>query len=751
MAYKTNETFDIKFTVKKILKRFDDGKKFVRINKITSNSYVGILPREIDATGYFYNISEGDVFEAEGNFYLDQTGYHILLTNTPKLKLPSNVKEFARVIERNTKTISKNTAIRIVDSLGINIIDIINENPNCLDHVSHLKQTQKEELINWCQDSRFINDLYIYIDSIGLPAKLGTKIYEKFGRSAIYKMETNPYYLSNDGDISFHIADRIAYKSDKVLWDDHKRLLAAVLAFMKYKIDSTGSTVVKRDNFFEELNAYILKFGSYGIDAIGKDERKQSEGFSVNEISLAINLLINKKQFVDIVQDDIHYVGIKKTYEEEKKLSTFVKNKVKTSSSLSLSKDMISSFLNENNISLSNLQREAVEMALNNPISILTGGPGTGKTYTINAIVKVVEKFFPFKRISLLAPTGKAASRMREVTGKEAKTIHSALNISVYNKTVKKEFVMDGDFIIIDEASMISESLMLQVLGHIKKDATVLLVGDSNQLPSVAPGNVLFDFIHSNIITTIELNEIFRQSSTSDIVINAHKIKNKETDIVLNKGQTKFLSCENEYETEDMVLKTIQTLCKDKKVLIEDILCLTPVHATTVGTDALNRSIQEMLNPRRDDEPVLTINEQLEFRIGDRVIHTVNNSSLGVKNGDLGTIIDIDLTRTKPKMVVKMDNYEEDVVYNNGTIKQLELAYALTVHKSQGSEASYVIMPFVNSPSHKNMLNNQLIYTALTRAKHQFIGIGSSELLKKGILKENLKQRETGLLSLLKD
>lgn len=751
MAYKTDIIFDIKFTVKKILKTYEDGNRFLRINKISSTAYEDPLPREINASGNFYNISEGDVFEADAMFTLDNSGYQIRLLTIPKMVLPANVKELARMIEDHNPSITKSAAIKIVDTLGINIIEEVNEDPSCVEQVPRLKEKQKLELIDWCQNNQFVGDLLLYIDSIGLPAKIGTKIYEKFGRSSIHKIETNPYYLSNGGDISFAVADKIAFNNDKILWDDHRRLVAAVLSFMKYRIDSTGSTVVSRDDFLQDLNAYIIRNGSFGIDARGKEGRKHSDGFTSNEINLAINLLINKKQFVEVIQEGVSFIGLKTTSDEEKKLATATEKLLKNTTRYSVSKEKIEEVLTKQNLSLSSLQKSAVEMAFSNPLSILTGGPGTGKTYTINAIVKVFETCFPTKFISLLAPTGKAASRMREVTGKQAKTIHSALNISVFDRAVKKDFIMEGDFIIIDEASMISETLMLQVFEHIKKDATVLLVGDSNQLPSVSPGNVLYDFIHSGVIQTVELNEIFRQAAGSDIVINAHKIKNMDTSLIVNKGQTIFLQRKNEFEIEEEILNTIKDLCFNKRVLIEEILCLTPIHATTVGTDSLNRSIQEMLNPKRDNEPTLPIKEGLEFRIGDRVIHTVNNSTLGVKNGDLGTIVDIDLTRAKPRMVVKMDNYEDEVTYNNGSIKQLELAYALTVHKSQGSEADYVVMPFSNSSSHENMLDNQLIYTALTRAKKKFIGIGSLHLLKNGILKESLEKRKTNLLNLLKE
>jgi exodeoxyribonuclease V alpha subunit len=403
----------------------------------------------------------------------------------------------------------------------------------------------------------------------------------------------------------------------------------------------------------------------------------------------------------------------------------------------------------ETGMTLAVKQQEAVHMALQNPISILTGGPGTGKTQTINAVIQVIQLIHPNAQIHLCAPTGRAAKRMTELTDMTATTIHRAIHLTDvrFDQNVERLY---GDFLIVDESSMIDAYLFSKLLEAVNVDMKILFVGDVDQLPSIGAGLILRDLIDSKKIPTTTLTEIFRQAKDSQIVTNAHKviqgkIVGESDGLTFDEklGDFYFVQKEDTERIKNLIIGFIKRLMESPhNFKLQDIQVLTPMKEGELGTNALNRIIQETFNPHIDKELEMelfrtsksgVINERFDvFRVGDRVIHTINDYDLKVFNGEIGTIHKI-YNDESGNLMMKV-NYDDGMVtYDEALAKEeLMLAYAMTVHKSQGCEFPVGIMPI--HPSQQSMLERHLLYTAFTRAKGKVVLAGVNEALNKGIL-----------------
>lgn len=417
---------------------------------------------------------------------------------------------------------------------------------------------------------------------------------------------------------------------------------------------------------------------------------------------------------------------------------------------------LISMVSKENNIELSKEQINAIDTCLNNMISIVTGGPGTGKTTIIKCIIDILE--IQKKDYVLCAPTGRAAKRITQTTGKEAKTLHRLLEISkiddndidmFYEYQVKQ---IEEEVVIIDEASMIDIMMMNNLVKGIKPNTQLIIVGDVNQLPSVGPGSVLKDIILSDVVPTVELKQIYRQSAKSDIIVNAHKVndgiypefKSKDTDLF-------FIPTKTIEQTVAEISSLISYRLKNYAPLdiVKDIQILTPVKKTELGTIHLNEEIQELLNPKSEDKNQIEFASKI-FRENDKVMQIVNNYDKkysiegkffeGIYNGDIGYIKSID--KEEEKLYVEFDD-ERLVEYDFEELDELEHSYAITIHKSQGSEFDYVILPIFTG--YKKLLTRNLLYTAMTRAKKMLIIIGNRNVLNYMVDNLESKNRRTGL------
>lgn len=546
----------------------------------------------------------------------------------------------------NTEKISKSTFQKIFNN---NSIDDIEKNPSLLD-IYRLGKTKKNSILNTIKEYKKREDMHHLAIASGLTIEQANQIYDEFGEN-YYSILENPYKLYFFNILTWSECEKLFYK-----WNVKEEIREkALLSKQIYDYCNSGSTCIPKD---EIENKTLL------------DEMIQN--------------FIYKEYKNCIYFQKIYYI--------ERQLEKRIKE---------IAKD-------ENDKIISTTQKEAIQNALDYSISIITGGPGTGKTYTINKIVEELEKrHFSY---CLLAPTGKAADRMGEVTGKETSTIHRKLGLTI-SEYIESN-VIEEDYIIIDEFSMIDLKLAKILFENVSDNTRIVIVGDVAQLPSVGIGNVLNDLIESNLIKTTKLSRVFRQQQNSGILENSYNIID-EKDINLSYDDFKFIDTDDIDFIQDYIIKNYN---KDTT----QILC--GQHSGECGTDALNLLLQ---NKQNEDEQI--------FNIGDKVIQTINNYDLGIFNGNIGTIEEIRQEVVQGELqnliTVNFENVNKVIEYDNSNSKELELSYALTIHKSQGSEFQKVIIPVVSSDEF--LLYKNLIYTGITRSKKEVVLIGDFETFEK--------------------
>ena len=559
----------------------------------------------------------------------------------------------------------------------------------------------------------------IFFKEYGLTTNLILKIYKKYGCNAIETISNNPYVMIDDIEyIGFKKADEIAMKMGFAI-DDHRRIYAGV-KFVLNASTEDGHTFL----YFNELVT------------------KACDMLTVNEniVKETIRTLINDGELVN-VDNRIFLLTL---YMAENNIAhkLMAINNYKDKTPYNANKT-IEDVEAENGFKYNGLQREAILMALNSNLMILTGGPGTGKTTALKGIIQM------FKSMNLsigaAAPTGKASKRMSEVTGLNAKTIHRLLDYNPYfGYGYNEENPLPYDVIIIDEMSMVNVLLMNVLLKAISPSTKLILVGDVDQLPAIGAGNVLSDCIESNLIPTIRLTEIFRQEENSEIILKAHDINNGKQIVINNsKPNNNFFVInrnDNDSISNEIISLVTERLPKKYKVSPTDIQVLSPMRRfTTVGVDELNNKLQSLLNKNTDG---ITVGKTV-FKLGDKVMQIKNNYDKEVFNGDIGFITDINLS----EKIITVDYDDNIVEYDKTDMDELVLAYVSTIHKSQGSEYPIVIIPITRS--HYNMLQRNLIYTGVTRSKEICILVGQLDMLNYAIGNTKYSVRNTYLKELL--
>lgn len=747
MYYQTDVVFTLTYTIKKIYPRFSSGAYPVDIKVVSFEGYpkkTG-FPKEYHGVGFFPVIHVGDTYKSKTRFHMHpQNGYSFRFLDTPEEILPSTEKEVAKYFEKHIVGLGKVGSRKIVEALGCSAITMIAEDSTCLERVDGLKKKQKDSIAEWCKNNINCEDVILYLYQNEIPLEMARSIYDRYGDLTIAKLNENPYAIYESGNIPFRYAEKMA-SNIGLKWDDSNRLLCAVRAAIDERIDMNGDTCILNTNVISIAENYIAHSRFYDATVC---RRSPEMIFSKEEYENSIEKLINDNELVKYQRSASNggnlYYYRKQTYFDETVAADIVISMEHRNPAISTSPSQIKRFLESQNSSLAEEQIDAVVMAVTHGFSILTGGPGTGKTFTMKAVVTVLKAFKPNIKIVQAAPTAKAASRMREMTGIDSDTIHSVFKIGYGNTTSEKEFILDADFIIIDESSMIGSSLFVTMLKRLSEKACILIVGDPAQLPSVDCGDVLNSLCISKVVPMTELKMIHRQANESGIVTNAHKIRSKDAEQIKSISFSDYrdfqcLTARNDEIAADMIVDKVQEL-RNHRVLLEDILVLTPVHATACGTDMLNERLQAILNPYTEGDPEYFVDETKVFHIGDRVMNTQNfkitdsdGKNKKIKNGEVGYITSID----SAVIEVTFDNSDEPVQFTKGKIDYLDLAYAMTIHKSQGSEADYVITPCISNWKHQHMLSNQLIYTALTRAKKGFICVGTKENFINGCLPKN--------------
>ena len=728
--------FKLSFQIQKIHYRKGNyaiiqANRFETSNKILKKK----IGRSMCVKGYFNTIFEGDRFTGSIIVKEDKNGEQFITSDKFfELVIPSKEDSLAKFISKRVRGLSIKKAKEIVNEIGLDCIDKIVSDYTVLTNIPSLKLTsiKSKNISEQLKNCQRYDEIGIFVQSAGLPLRLANTLYEKYKDETIDIVRENPYQICYDGMISFHDADKLANEC-KVKYNEKLRIQTGLLSFIRYNVESEGRTCVykdektykSKDNFYDLFNKYLRKNGTIKGDLTYKEIDKGLE-----------KLIEDKKLIQEINVKDKKFLYITELNSIENNIARYLNKIIHQPFKFCEEKDIDDYFKNYTGFKLDSKQKLAIYNGLMHNISILTGGPGTGKTATMNIFVQAIDEIclkvkHRHAKIILLGPTGKAADRIQELTNKKASTIHRRLNLIPGQRKVNIE--LDADYIIIDEASMIDIHLMEQLLSSITNNTRLVFVGDINQLPSVGPGKVLDDMINSNAIPTVTLTTIFRQNQNSTIVENAHHIINSEDTLngfKLNEGNFHFIEEHNSVELKNRISELLTDLKNDGNTQ-KDIAILSPMKDRDGGTYELNELFQEEFNENESGEYFF---DKLLKR-NDRVIQTKNNYDLNVFNGFVGTIVDIYEQDGERFITVDFDNQTSIVEYNETQIPELELAYAMTVHKSQGSEYPIVILPIHKIQS--IMLTSKILYTALTRAKREFYCIGEKEAIDKAIHEKN--------------
>ena len=700
------------------------------IEKITytnsQNGYTVCTARvgkeHITVVGTLPFISIGDNVKFRGKFIVHATYGEQFSAEYYETVTPKTVAAILRYLSSGViKGVGPATAERIVEKFGADSLEVIQNSPEDLCIIKGISLEKAHNISNEYKKQFGIRDLMLMLSPYQISMEKCISIYQYLGIKAVEKIRQNPYVLCGDGiDIPFEKVETIAFDFG-VSCENEMRIAAGVEYVLRRNL-LNGHTCLPR-NKLVDVSSRLLENNLNRIEQVCD--------------KMIENLILRTKTV-----DEKDYLMLPEYYNAEEYIAMRLyaaKNYINASNFIDeLEIDFVE---NKLGIKFEKLQREAIAKAFNEAVFILTGGPGTGKTTTLNAIIQLFEQ--RDAKIVLAAPTGRAAKRMTELTGFEAKTIHRLLEVE-WTSDNKQSFArneknpIDCDAIIIDEASMLDSLLFESLLHAIKLSTRIILVGDTDQLPSVSAGNVLNDILSSNLYSSVALKKVFRQAKTSTIVTNAHAIINGEESNLSNKSND-FFMMHRDFASD--VASTVLELCDTRLPNVynlnplTDIQVLCPSRKGQTGTVNINNLLQSTLNPRNNNQPQL-VYKGVYYRTGDKVMQIKNNYDLqwerengeigyGVFNGDVGYITLIDIKGGILK--VKFD--DKIVTYFVENIGELELAYAVTVHKSQGSEFDCVILPLFDIPT--QLLYRNLLYTAVTRAKKLLIVVGNEGIYQK--------------------
>jgi exodeoxyribonuclease V alpha subunit len=627
------------------------------------------------------------------------------------------------------KGLGPKMAGRIVKKFGEKTLDVIGNDIEKLTQVEGIGAKRIALIQQAWNEQKEIRNVMLFLQSHGVGSGYATKIFKQYGNRSIAVVKENPYRLATDiFGIGFVIADGIAEKLG-VPKTSPLRVEAGIL-YVLDQLSEEGHVFYPYESLVEKSREILGVEKDVVVDALG-------------------SLAMNNRIIIEDINESIEEFkpNNKGVYLAKFHLcETRIAGRLKTLSTAPTSirnltaENALSWIQGQLDITLAENQARAIRCAVENKVMVITGGPGTGKTTIINAVLKIFSKLGV--RTLLAAPTGRAAKRMSETSGHEAKTIHRLLEYSFTQGGFQKneEKPLDCDLLILDEVSMIDTVLMHHLLKAVPTFATVVLVGDVNQLPSVGAGNVLNDIIASGTIPVVELNEIFRQAQESRIVVNAHKINSGDVPTFENNepgNDFYFIEQEDPERVLEIILELTRTRIPRRFDLdpVDDIQVLTPMHKGIVGAGNLNMALQESLNPASE----MIARGNRNFKVNDKVMQIRNNYDKEVFNGDIGRITDI-----RPDDYMTTVTFDgRDVIYEFSDLDELVLAYAITVHKSQGSEYPAVVIPVLTQ--HYILLQRNLIYTAVTRGRNLVVMVGTRKALTMGVKNDKTQKRFTYL------
>lgn len=700
---------------------------------------------EIKIVGIFDSVNIGESLEVEGEFTYDNKYGEQLNVSSYQKKLPSSTVEIEKYLASGIiSTIGPKNASYIVKQFGKKSLDIVFDETDKLLEVRGIGKKSIEKIKKSVEELKFSKNILFHLTGLGISLSLSKKIYNIFRENTLEVINENPYKLiKNVKGIGFLKADEIALKNnlDK---NSPYRIESAILYVLTQKAINFGHVYYPKEKLTNEVSKLI--------------------GVETELIEpVYMNLLLSSEVVIDNSFEEsniyLDYLYVSESYIASKLAKMALNDDFKILFDIEKEiKEAIKSL----SIKLSKIQIDAIKSCFEENISIITGGPGTGKTTIINTISKIyLDNGY---NISLCAPTGRAAKRIEETTGIEAKTIHRMLGYipSSYDDIGHFEYnednPLDTDVIIIDEMSMVDVVLFEKLLRGMKDNTRLVIVGDVDQLPSVGAGNVLRDLINSKKIKYTKLVDIFRQSESSNIIVNAHKINNGQEPILNEKNSDFFfLKTETPAITRNVVVDLISKRLPNAYGydFSKDIQILTQSRKGICGVFELNRLLQDILNPKTETTDELLVGNKL-FRVNDKVMQTKNNYNLsffdsdgeenfGVYNGDMGHIIFID--KSSKKLTVEMDD-NRIIDYTLEDLDNLELAYAITIHKSQGSEFKSVIIPMFDG--YRLLQTRNLLYTAITRAKENIVLVGDKNVMNNMIRNNTINSRYSNLENRIK-
>lgn len=697
----------------------------------------------ITVKGNVYGLNEGENIEVYGNF-INHNVYGIQFNATSYIKKIPKTKDeiYQFLISSKIKGVGENTISKIIKHFNEEIIEIIeNKDIERLTQIKGINEEKAFSIINNYHNTFYINDLVSFLIENKINSSIALKLYKLYGNNVIQKIKENPYILCNE-EIGVDFLDIDSIKENFSIEDeDSKRIESAILYLLKHNTNN-GHTCVPENKLISSLSDFL----------------------NINEDSIifCINNLIEENEIYKDDIDNKDFLFLKEMYNNERyiasKLSSLVLNYT-YEKNFNID-ELLKNIENKNKLKYNKEQKNFIRSVFENNVIILTGGPGTGKTTTINALIEILE--LNNFDIALCAPTGRAAQRLETVTKRNAKTIHRLLEVEfIDNKNIRfiknEKNKLKHDIIIIDEISMVDVNLFYNLLKALKNECKLILVGDHNQLPSIGAGDILKNIIESKLIKIIELKKIFRQAKESLIVTNSHKIISGEMpELNIKNSDFFFIEKDNKIDILEIVkeLYTERLYKKYNFSPMSDIQILTPSRKGEIGTNNINNYIRENINPKSKSKIEIYFNG-LIYRENDKVMQIKNNYDIeyekdgqilkGIYNGEIGIIQKINLINNTIEI-----NFDGKVVqYTKEMLFQIELAYAITVHKSQGSEFDAVILLIFDNNIHLNYRN--LLYTAITRAKKLLVIIGKEKIMRYMVNNNKKILHYTGLKKFLKD
>ena len=667
--------------------------------------------------GSFQGVGVGTTVVAKGDWKTNSRFGRQFVVESWHEELPATAKGIEAYLASGLiKGIGQKYAKRIVKMFGVDTFTILDFAPERLLEVEGIGKGRMEKIRKSWEENKAISNVMVFLQGHGISPAYAIKIYKEYGDDSIQKVKDNPYALADDiFGIGFKKADEIAFS-----FGYEKTDLSRCKAGVIYTLGQMA----------DEGHCYAGKDKLYGVAM----ELLDVEYEYIDE---AINHLAFEQKI--IIEGDMYFLPM--YYYSEQGVAGRIKLLLDNPDK-NIPEVDIDEISKATGIEYDDVQKDAIRIAVRSKFMVLTGLPGTGKTTTVLGIIRALESVG--KNILCAAPTGRAAKRMSEATGKEAKTIHRLLEYTPKDGFKRNDkFPLQGDVLIVDESSMIDIVLMNSLMKAVPKKMRVILVGDIDQLPSVGAGNVLRDIIDSEVVPVVRLTKIFRQAQTSRIITNSHKVNKGEMPDISNGKDTDFFFIKQ--EDSNLAAQSILDIVKSRipkayGYSIDDIQVLTPMKNGAVGTNNLNIILQEAINPVGE----FIQSGMYKYRVGDKVMQIKNNYDKNVFNGDVGKVVDI--CSEDRMMAVLFD--KEPVIYESGDLNEITLAYACTIHKSQGSEYPVVVIPL--TMSHYIMLQRNLVYTGITRAKKICILIGDTKALAMAVKNMVVTLRNTMLKERLK-